>query len=135
VSESSSGPKLRRIAAAAALAALIGALFVTVTSAHKRSYDSTLQLRIAPVDAATSLYSGRVNSDRAKCESGRTVTVAVGGSVIVGATTAPGGTWSAVGPSQPKGTTVTATMPRKFLKRSKKHKHKCTSDFVERKAK
>jgi hypothetical protein len=118
-----------------ALLALTGAVLATPVSAHKRTYESTLQLKIDPIDTTTSLYSGRVSSDRAKCENGREVTVSVGGSAIAGATTALGGAWSVVGPTQPKGTTITATMPRKFLKRSKKHKHKCASDFVERRAK
>lgn len=117
-----------------AIGVLMSALALQAAMAHKVTFDSSLQLKIASIDDATSQYSGRVTSTRAACEVGRPVTVTANGAVIASATTVVGGSWSATGPAQAKGTTVIATIPRKILKKNRKHRHKCAPDSAQRKA-
>jgi hypothetical protein len=117
-----------------AVCGLVAALSAGAAVAHKVSYDNNLQLKITKIDDATSQYSGKVTSTRGACEVGRPVTVSVNGAVIASGTSVVGGAWSASGPAQPKSTTVIATIPRKILKRNKKHKHKCKPASAQKRA-
>jgi hypothetical protein len=118
------------LAAIGVLGAAVGAQGAV---AHKVTHDSNLQLKITSIDATTSQYSGKVTSTRSACEAGRPVSVLANGALISSATTLVGGSWSATGATQAKHTTVVATIPRKFLKRNKKHKHKCAPASAQRK--
>lgn len=111
------------------------ALCLQAAIAHKVTYDSKLQLKDAPVSETTTQYSGKVTSTTGACEVGRAVTVTAGGAVIATATSVVGGSWAASGPAQAKGTSLIATIPRKVLKRSKKHRHKCVAASTQRRAK
>lgn len=128
-----SGRRKRFGIALAAICVLGSGLALQGALAHKVTFDSNLQLKVDSIDASTSSYSGKVTSTRGACEAGRPVTVTANGTVIASATTVVGGSWSASGPVQAKNTTVIATIPRKILKRNKKHKHKCAPDSAQRK--
>jgi len=117
-----------------AVCVLSSALALQGALAHKVTFDSNLQLKVSDIDATTSQYSGKVTSTRGACEVGRPVTVTANGALIASATTVVGGSWSASGATQVKGTTVIATIPRKILKRNKKHRHKCAPDSAQRRA-
>lgn len=123
-----------RVGALAAVGAVVVALSAGAALAHKVSFDSSLQLKLTKIDDATTQYSGKVSSTRGACEVGRPVTVTANGAVIASATSIVGGTWSASGPAQAKGTTVVATIPRKILKRNKKHRHKCRPASAQKRA-
>jgi hypothetical protein len=121
--------------AVAVLAALAFSIACASASAHKVTYSTTLQLKVKSVDATTTEYSGKVTSESSRCLAGRTVEVTANGALIATATTLANGDWLATSAPPPaKGTTLIASTPRKFLKRSKKHRHKCASDLTERKA-
>jgi len=120
-------------------AVLATALALSVTagtaSAHKITYASNVQLKADAVSDTVLGLSGKVTSERAKCIAGRDVTVTYNGIFLATATTLINGDWSVQSTTRPaKGTTLIASIPRTFLKKSKKHKHKCGSDFSERKA-
>jgi hypothetical protein len=127
-------PGLRRSIAAIAGTALALTIGLQPAIGHKQTYDSNLQLKVDSVNDTTSQYSGKINSTKGACESGRPVTVTANGVTIATATSVPGGSWSASGPVQAKGTIVIATIPRKILKRNKKHKHKCAPDSAQHRA-
>lgn len=128
------GPARRKLGLALAAIGVLGSgLAVEGAVAHKVTYGSSLQLKIDSIDDTTSQYSGKVTSTRGACEVGRPVTVSAGAGPIASATSLVGGSWLANGPSQAKQTTVVATIPRKTLKRNKKHKHKCAPASAQRK--
>ena len=124
----------RSLIALVAIGATALAASLPAAIGHKQGYDSNLQLKIDELSATTSQFSGMITSNKGACESGRPVTVTANGVTIATATSVPGGAWSATGPAQVKGTTVIAAIPRKILKRSKKHKHKCTAESAQRQA-
>jgi hypothetical protein len=120
--------------ALSAIAVLGCAVAVQGASAHKVTYESNLQLKVDSLSETTSQFSGKVTSTRGACEVGRPVSVFVNGAFVASATTVIGGAWSASGAAPAKGSTVIASIPRKILKRNKKHRHKCAPDSVQRRA-
>jgi hypothetical protein len=120
--------------ALAAIGVVGSTLAIQGALAHKVTFDSNLQLKLDSNTETASQFSGKVTSTRAGCEVGRPVTLSVNGTPIAAATTVVGGSWSASGPGLPKGSTVIATIPRKVLKRNKKHRHKCAPDSAQRRA-
>lgn len=125
----------RRLAVALSAMAVLGcAVAVQGASAHKVTYDSNLQLKLDSLSETTTQFSGKVTSSKGACTVGRPVTVTVNGVVVATATSVVGGAWSASGAAPVKGSTVIATIPRKVLKRNKKHKHKCAPASAQRRA-
>ena len=119
--------------------ALLGAIVLAVgapsADAHKRTYASDVQIKAKAATDTSLELSGKVTSDNSRCIAGRTVTVTAGGAFVATATTLVNGEWSVLSATRPpKGTTLIATIEKKFLKRSSKHRHKCASDFSERQA-
>jgi hypothetical protein len=103
--------------------------------AHKRTYASEVQLKAKAASDTTLTLDGKVTSDNSRCVAGREVTITANGAFVASATTLVNGEYSVLSSTRPvKGTTLIATISRKFLKRSKKHRHKCASDFSERRA-
>jgi len=127
--------RMRLLGALATASGLALSLGIGTATAHKFAYESNVQVKADAVSDTVLGLSGKVTSDRAKCVSGRTITITANGVEIATATTLANGEWSAQAtPRPPKGTTLIATTPRKFLKRSNRHRHKCESDFSERRA-
>jgi len=138
-SEEETVSRSRKFAVGWTVALIVAALGLTLllstASAHKRSFETTVQLKTTAVTDTVLQFEGRVVSDRAKCKRYRSVFVDAFDTRIAEATSLINGDWLVqAGPRPPKGTTLIAFSPRKFLKRSKKHKHKCESDFAEKKA-
>ena len=131
-----SNPTLRRFVALWLALALGAVVLADATSAHKRTYETTLQFKVRKASEGVNTYEGRVISERARCERDRAVHVDAFDTRIASTRSLIDGSWTVTGSSAhpPKGTTLIAFTPRKFLKRSKKHRHKCASDFAERKA-
>lgn len=126
---------VRAIVTLALAAALVAAVTAGTAAAHKVTFESKLQLKVAALSDTVNQYSGKVTSDRSKCVRFRRVNVTAFGAQIATATTLISGSWLVQASPRPaRGTELIAFTPRKFLKRSKKHKHKCASDFTERKA-
>jgi hypothetical protein len=117
-----------------AVMAAIGLAIALPASGHKVTYDSNLQLKIDALNDTQDTFSGKVTSTRARCEAGRTVTVTHAGVTIATTFTDLAGNWTVVGPRPPKGDDVTAFTPKKFLKRNRKHRHRCARDIVTHKA-
>jgi hypothetical protein len=119
-------------AVAAASAIALGAALPA--SGHKIAYDNSLKLSLDTLNGTTEQYSGRVLSEKPGCRVGRTVTVSQSG-VQVGTTVSnSSGAWALTGPVPPKGAQITASMPKKVLKKNKKHRHKCKAASRGRKA-
>jgi hypothetical protein len=126
------GLKLTAIVAGVGALALATAL---QASGHKLLIDSGLhQVKIDTVNETTDNFSGRVRSDRAACMVGRSINVTHNGVLIAAATTDAAGNYSVNGPRPPKGDDVVTTMPKKILKKNRKHRHRCARDVVTRKA-
>jgi len=134
------GMKQTRTGRKAKIAIVSGALALSMglasqsASAHKVAFDNNLQLKDTALTETTSQYSGKVTSIKGACKFGRPVTVTANGVVIASAFSVAGGAWSASGPTQVKGTTLIASIPRKILKRNKKHRHKCKAASAQRRA-
>ena len=127
----------RRGFVALSLAMALGMLvFTGSASAHKRTYETTRQFKVQEASPGVNQYEGRVVSERAACVGGREVHIDAFDTRIASALSLSNGDWSVLGDSAhpPKGTTLIAFTKGKFLKRSKKHRHKCASDFAEKKA-
>jgi hypothetical protein len=121
--------------------AVLGVLTVSAAVAlslpaagHKVVYDSHLQLKIDATSDTQDTFSGKVNSTRAACEAGRVVNVTHAGATIATAITDLAGNWTVVGPRPPKNADVTAFMPKKMLKKNRKHRHRCAADTTTHKA-
>jgi hypothetical protein len=117
-------------------AAALFALSAAPASGHKQGFDASLQLKVDPLTTTTTQYSGSVRSDKPACERNREITLTTGGVVIGTATSDFSGDYLVVitGTPPAKNQDVIASTPRKLLKRSKKHVHKCRPDTVTRKA-
>jgi hypothetical protein len=119
---------------------LLGMLVVSIglavapASGHKVVYDSHLQLKIDATSDTQDTYSGQVSSNRGACMVGRPVSVTHAGATIATATTDLAGNWTVIGPRPPKNDDVTAFMPKKVLKKNRKHNHRCAPDTTTRKA-
>ena len=121
-----------------AVIAAVGALGLATAlqaSGHKLLIDSGLQqVKIDVVNDTTDNFSGTVRSDRPACTVGRPINVTHNGVLIATATTDAIGNYSVNGPRPPKGDDVLTTMPKKILKKNRKHRHRCARDVVTRKA-
>ncbi len=121
-----------------AVIAAVGALGLAMAlqaSGHKLLVDSNLQqVKIDIVNDTTDNFSGRVQSDRAACKVGRLINITHNGALIATATTDAAGNYFVTGPRPPKGDDVVTTMPKKVLKKNRKHRHRCARDVVTRKA-
>lgn len=127
-------PGLRLTAVLAGICAL-GLVTALQASGHKNVIESRLQqFKIEIVNDTTDSYSGRVQSDKAKCVIGRIINITHNGVLIATATTDAAGNFTVTGPRPPKGDDVVATLTKKILKKNRKHRHKCTRDVVTRKA-
>jgi hypothetical protein len=123
-----------RLVALGALTASIGLVVALPAAGHKVLFDTNLQLKIDTLNETQDTFSGKVTSTRARCEVGRLVNVMHAGVTIATATTDLAGNWTVVGPRPPKGDDVTAFTPKKILKKSRKHRHRCARDIVTHKA-
>jgi hypothetical protein len=126
--------RVASIAGVAAAVAAIGLVVALPATGHKVRYDTNLQLKIDVLNDTQDTFSGKIENQRARCEIGRFITVSHAGVTIATATTDLAGNWTVVGPRPPKGDDVTAFTPKKVLKKSRKHRHKCAADVVTRKA-
>lgn len=117
---------------------LVLAMFVVVSTAsgHKRGFDTGLRLKVDFLTPTSTQYSGSVRSDKRKCERKREITITTGGIAIGTATSDFDGNYTVVVNGTPpvKNQDVIASTPKKFLKRNKKHRHKCRAEKVTRKA-
>jgi hypothetical protein len=126
------GLKLTAIVAAVCALGLATALRA---SGHKLPIDSKIQqFKIEIVNDTTDSFSGRVQSDRAVCRVGRVITITHNGVLIATTVSDVAGNFTVTGPRPPKGDDVTAFMPKKVLKKNRKHRHRCVRDVVTRKA-
>ena len=123
-----------RLVALGGLAAAVAAAIALPAAAHKVVFATNLQLKIDELNATQDTFSGKIESTRARCEVGRVVTVTHAGVTIATATTDLAGNWTVVGPKPPKRDDVTAFTPKKILKKSRKHRHRCAPDITTRKA-
>jgi hypothetical protein len=125
---------LRLTAIVAAVCAL-GLATALQASGHKLLIDSRIQqLKLEIVNDTTDSFSGRVQSDRAACRAGRVINITHNGVLIATTVTDVAGNFTVTGPRPPKGDDVTAFMPKKVLKKNRKHRHRCVRDVVTRKA-
>ena len=118
-------------------AAAVLALSVAPAIGHKKAFDTNLQLKIDTLTPATTTqYSGKVTSEKGRCRRNRRINITTGGVALGSTFSDRAGNWTLVVTGTPpaKGQDVIASTPRKFLKRNKKHKHKCKRDSVTRKA-
>ena len=123
-----------RLVALGGLAAAVAAAIALPAAAHKVVFATNLQLKIDELNTTQDTFSGKIESIRARCEVGRVVTVTHAGVTIATATTDLAGNWTVVGPKPPKRDDVTAFTPKKILKKSRKHRHRCAPDITTRKA-
>jgi len=121
-----------RIAIGAAVAAVALAVSLPAALGHKKKFDSNVQLKIDKSTGNTAVYSGKVTSDKGKCRNKRRIVLKVNGVVFATATTIPGGTWSVTAQKYPKGTFVLAKAKKRFLKKNRKHRHKCKPDITQK---
>jgi hypothetical protein len=117
-----------RLATVALLAAVAAVAVALPASGHKVVYDTHLQLKIDVTNDTQDTFSGKVTSTRPACEVGRLVNVTHAGVTIATATTDLAGNWTVVGPRPPKNDDVTAFVPKKVLKKNRKHRHRCGPD-------
>jgi hypothetical protein len=123
-----------RLAATVAAVCALGLALALPAIGHKVKYPTNLQLKIDTINDTTDQFSGKVTSTKAACIKGRTISVSQAG-VLIGTTVSNfAGDWVLTGPKVPKNTDVTATTPRKILKKNKKHRHKCAPAATTRKA-
>jgi hypothetical protein len=121
----------------AALAVAVCAIVLAVALpaiGHKVRYPTNLQLKIDKINDTTEQFSGKVTSTKPACTVGRTITVFQAGVPVAVTVSNAAGDWAVTGPTAPKNTDVTASTPRKILKKNKKHRHKCAAAATTRKA-
>src|SRR5262245_52715381 len=114
-----------RVGAMAVAVSAIGLAVALPASGHKVAYDTNLKIRFDTLNGTTEQYSGKVMSQKPKCEAGRTITVSQAGAPVGTTTSNPEGEWAVTGPVPPKGAQVTVSVTKKILKKNKKHRHKC----------
>lgn len=122
-----------RLLALGGLAAALALAIALPAGAHKIRFESSLQFKLDVLSDTQATYSGKIESPKAACEIGRPVNVSHAGAVIATTTTDFAGNWTVVGSKPPKGSDVTAFVPRKVLKKNRKHRHKCAPDVATRK--
>jgi hypothetical protein len=116
---------LKRLALLTVAACAIVLALALPALGHKITYDTNLQLKTDTLNDTTEQYSGKVTSNKAACKPGRTITVTAAGALVGTTVSNAAGDWVLTGPIPPKGTVITASTPKKFLVRNKKHRHKC----------
>jgi hypothetical protein len=114
-----------RLAVGIALVCLIGLAIALPASGHKVTHATNLQLKLDTLNDTTEQYSGKVTSTKGACKAGRTITITAAGVAVASTVSGATGDWAVTGPVPAKGTQITASTPKKFLKRNKKHRHKC----------
>src|SRR5262249_34865265 len=128
----------KRVAVTLGAAAIAGSAmalaFVAPGLAHKITYSTSLQLKIDSINSTTHPFSGKGTSNKGAWTGGRTITVS--GSGEPGGSTASNvaGDWALTAPTAPKNSDVTASTPKKILKKNRKHLHKCAPAATTRKA-
>jgi hypothetical protein len=114
-----------KLAAAVLAVCAVGLAIALPAMGHKVTYSTSLQLKSDQLNDTTEQYSGKVNSTKGACKSGRTITIAQSGTPIATTVSSVSGDWAVTAPVPPKGTSVTASTPKKILKKNRKHVHKC----------
>lgn len=122
----------KKLLTVAVVAALMIALTAGLAIAHKVRYSASINVKIQDLgptppatEPTTSQYSGKVNSSFARCERFRTVRITSTAGLFLQTATNLNGDYSITGPKQPQGVTVTATAPRKVLRKKRRHRHVC----------
>jgi cytosine/uracil/thiamine/allantoin permease len=123
-----------KIAIGVGLACLVGLAIALPASGHKVTYGTNLQLKLDTLNETTEQYSGKVTSTKGACIVGRTITVTQAGVPIAATVSNAAGDWAVLGPKAPKNTDITASTPKKILKKNSKHRHKCAAAATTRKA-
>jgi hypothetical protein len=123
-----------KLTAMVVAACALGLALALPAVGHKVVFPTNLQLKIDTINDTTDQFSGKVTSTKPACTRGRTITVAQAGVPIATAVSNFAGDWVATGPKVPKNIDVTATTPKKILKKNKKHRHKCAPAATTRKA-
>jgi hypothetical protein len=121
---SSTGRRLR-LALLTVAVCVAGLALVLPAIAHKVTYATNLQLKLDTLNDTTEQYSGKVTSTKGACKAGRTITISAAGAPVASTVSGVGGDWAVTAPVPAKGTVITASTPKKFLVRNKKHRHKC----------
>ena len=123
-----------KLAVASAALCAIALSVALPASGHKITFDTHMQFKLETASDTTDTFSGKVVSVRARCEAGRTIFISHAGVTIATATSDPAGNWTVTGPRPPKGDDVTAFLPKKFLKKNRRHRHRCARVVVTHKA-
>jgi len=124
---------MKFVAKMAAIVALTSLSLVAVANAHTVKHDSTVTIQLKKGKGQDpDSFSGKVNSVRTRCESGRTVKIfrradVVGeADVLVGKTTTDAdGNYEFVLPGEAAPGTYFAVAKREVLRRSANHLHVC----------
>jgi hypothetical protein len=125
--------RIRLVVLAVAVCAIVLAVALPAIG-HKVKYPTNLQLKIDTISDATAQYSGKVTSTKGACIVGRTITVTQAGVPIAATVSNAAGDWAVLGPKALKNTDITASTPKKILKKNSKHRHKCAAAATTRKA-
>ncbi len=115
----------KKLAIGIALVCVSGLAIALPASGHKITYATNLQLKLDTLNDTTEQYSGKVTSTKGACKSGRTITITAAGVPVASTVSSTSGDWAVTAPVPAKGTQITASTPKKFLRRNKKHRHKC----------
>lgn len=119
---------------ASAAAVLVLSMAVGSAGAHKVGFETNLQLKVSELSRTVTQLSGKVVSPKGKCVRGRAVNVSINGLFVGRVFSTFNGFWLLNVSKPAKGSTVVAFTPKKFLKKSRKHKHKCRPDSSQKKA-
>jgi hypothetical protein len=114
-----------KLAAAVLAVCAVGLVLALPAIGHKITYPTNLQLKADTLNDTTEQYSGKVTSTKGACKPGRTIIIFQSGAAIATTVSNVSGDWAVTAPVPPKGTIITASTPKKFLVRNKKHRHKC----------
>ena len=121
---------MKFVAKMAAIVALTSLSLVAVANAHTVKHDSTVTIQLKKNGQADDSFSGKVISDRTRCESDRKVKILrrVEGedAVLVGKTTTDAdGNYEFVLTGEAAPGTYFAVAKRKILRQSANHRHVC----------
>jgi hypothetical protein len=103
-----------------------------VATAHTVRFDSTVTIQKHRNGADPDSLTGRVNSDRPRCEPNRTIEIyqeVTGDDTLLATTiTDAEGRWEFVFPAAAPEGTYYAKVTRKVLRRNERHRHVCRPD-------
>ena len=123
----------RPIVILAAAVALTCVGLAAVATAHTVRFDSTVTIHKHKNGADPDSLTGRVNSDRARCERDRTIEIyqeADGADVLIATTTTDAeGNWEFVFADAAPAGTYYAKATRKVLRLNEDHRHVCRADL------